>query len=276
MSLNRVTKKDPCRACQRPDWCMQDEYRTLCMRAESPHPLTLKSGEIGWWHKFGEAPKGWRPPVKVPEPPKVDGLPLMRRWQSQTKPEFIRGHAEQLGVKAYALIEMGVAWASEEEAFAWPMRNSTGNIQGIRLRSVDGKKWSVTGAGSGIFLPWCEPQMTVFLPEGPTDTAALLSLNLYAIGRPSNSGGVNELNATIKRLGIRRAVVLSDNDEDKFRPDGSMYNPGHDGAVRLSEQLEIPNCIITLPTKDSREFLGAGGTREMLESLTLNCIWRNP
>jgi hypothetical protein len=235
----------------------------------------LKSGETGYWHKLSDSPSDWRPPVRVAEPPKVDGRPLMDKWLSETKSEWIAGHAKQLGIQPSSLMEMRVAWASEHNAWAWPQRNAGGDIQGIRLRTVTGEKWSVTGAGSGIFLPWCTPQRVAWLPEGGTDTAALLSLNLFAIGRPSCSGGTDEINATIKRLGIREAVIISDNDEDKTIG-GRTYNPGADGAKRLSERLIIPNCVITLPCKDIREGLSLGITAQMLESLTQNCIWRNP
>ena len=72
----------------------------------------------------------------------------------------------------------------------------------------------------------------LWICEGGTDAAALLSLNCFAIGRPSCSGGTDEINATIKRLGIKEAVIIADNDEDKTIG-GRTYNPGADGAMGL-------------------------------------------
>jgi hypothetical protein len=253
---------------------MQDEFRTLCMRVESPHPITLKSGELGWWHKFGEAPTNWKPPVKEVATPKIDVEAILDEWRQKTKPEWLYNLAGDLKVKPHSLLELNVAWAGAHKAWAFPMRDAWGGFCGIRLRAQDGKKWSVTGSRSGIFLPFSTPQKRLWICEGGTDCAALLSMNLFAIGRPSCSGGTDEINAAIRRLKIKEAVIISDNDEDK-QIGGRTYNPGADGAKRLSERLIVPNCVITLPCKDAREFLALKGDSSMLESLTQNTLWKN-
>ena len=278
--MKRVNKANPCPACGKDSWCLYDEFRCLCMRAESKYQSTLKSGEIGWWHQIKDAPKNWKPPEKLPPEKKIDAEGMMDYWRRRKESRELWDLAESLGMGPCfggmdALFQMRIAWAASYKAWAWPMRDGMGNICGIRLRASDGKKWSVTGSKSGIFLPWCAPQKRVWICEGGTDAAALLSLNCYAIGRPSCSGGTDEINATIKRLGIREAVIIADNDEDKTIG-GRTYNPGADGAKRLSERLIIPNCVITLPCKDAREFLALKGDASMLESLTQNCLWRNP
>jgi hypothetical protein len=273
--MKRVNKANPCPACGKDSWCLYDENSVLCMRNSAGRPHLLKSGEQGWWHDLKEKPVKYVAPRKEPEVPKIDAVTMLEGWARNTKPCDIHDLADELSVKPSSLIEMGIRWSPIYRAWAWPMRDSVGKTCGIRLRASGGKKWSVTGSKSGIFLPWCAPQKRVWICEGGTDCAALLSLNCYAIGRPSCSGGTDEINATIKRLGIREAVIISDNDEDK-QIGGRTYNPGADGAKRLSERLIVPNCVITLPCKDAREFLALKGDASMLESLTQNTLWKNP
>ena len=273
--LKRVTKSDPCEACGHSGWCLHDEFSCLCMRNSAGRPHLLKSGETGYWHDLKEKPVKYVAPKKVEWVPKIDAPKLMERWWNSTPAKYVVDLAKHLGVRPSSLLELKIAWTPVYNAFAFPMRDSAGAICGVRLRASDGKKWSVTGSKSGIFLPWCAPQKRVWICEGGTDAAALLSLNCFAIGRPSCSGGTDEINATIKRLGIREAVIIADNDEDKTIG-GRTYNPGADGAKRLSERLIVPNCVITLPCKDAREFLALKGDASMLESLTQNCLWRNP
>ena len=272
--MKRVNKANPCPACGKDSWCLYDENSTLCMRNSAGRLHLLKSGEQGWWHdvREGDPKRAYPPPQKEPVVPKIDAEAMMRAWIRCTKPMDINDHADELGVKPSSLIDVGVRWAGIHRAWAWPMRDASGKTCGIRLRSQEGRKWSVAGSKSGVFLPSTAPQRTAYIVEGPSDLCAILSMNLWGIGRPSCSGGTDEINATIKRLGIREAVIIADNDEDKTIG-GRTYNPGADGGMRLSERLCVPNCLITLPVKDSREFLKMGGTREILESLTQNTVW---
>ena len=273
--MNRVNKANPCPICQKDSWCCYDEQRCLCMRVESKSPYTLKSGEIGWWHDLKDKPQKYVPKRKEPEVHRIDAEGMMKWWFYNTKQSYTDSLAEDLGVSRQSLDTLRVAWSDQHKAFAFPMRDGMGRICGIRLRGDDGKKWSVTGSKSGIFLPFCEPCNTVWICEGGTDAAALLSLGLFPIGRPSCSGGTDEINATIRRLKIHKTVIIADSDRDR-EIGGKIYNSGVDGALRLSERLVCSNCVIALPVKDSREFLRCGGTREMLEGMAASTIWRHP
>jgi len=145
------------------------------------------------------------------------------------------------------------------------MRDGYGNIIGIRLRSDTGAKWAVAGSHQGIFLPNRPAERTAVVCEGPTDTAAALSLGLWAVGRASCSAGLSDVPKVFKRLRIRRAVIISDNDI-----------PGLNGAAMLGRHLGIPYCTLVLPTKDLRKFVLAGGTAQMLENLINDTVWENP
>ena len=216
------------------------------------------------------------PRHEPPPRPTIDASGMMKRWFAQTPRAAYDGLSAALGVSAESLLALKCAWAPEPRAWAFPMRNGSGEVVGIRLRSPDGRKWSVTGGHEGIFLPAIPPEKTAWIVEGPTDCAALLTLGKFAIGRPSCSGGIAHTAATLARLRIRQAIIISDNDEDKERPNGDRWNPGLDGANRLAEEIGVACCIVVLPVKDSREFLQSGGTSELLDSLTHSVVWTQP
>ncbi len=100
----------------------------------------------------------------------------------------------------------------------------------------------------------------VIVVEGPTDTAAVLSLGLVAVGRPSAGGGLTVLPALCRG---RRVVVVGENDEKK---DGSW--PGRFGAEKTLKALEAlcPNARVVFPPavfKDVRQWVvGTGLSRE--------------
>jgi hypothetical protein len=156
------------------------------------------------------------------------------------------------------------------------MRNGSNAIVGVRLRSGTGRKWAVKGSHQGLFIPQTDPSPMAYLVEGPTNTAAALSMGVFAIGRPNNVGGVFDIQALIKNLKIKRVVIVADTDDDKIRDDGTHFNPGADGACSLAEHLGIPNCTLLLPVKDMRDFVTLGGTNAMLNQLVAQCVWRKP
>lgn len=235
----------------------------------------MADGSTGYLHSLdGE----WKAPEPVRKSErKVDlSIPvLMERYQRNATPPAIEEHAEELGVHPASLRLLGIG-RRDTNTWAFPMRDSRNYVVGIRLRTNCGKKFAETGSHQGLFLPQMDAAHTAFLPEGPTDTAAALTLGLYAIGRPSSNGGIFELVEAIKRRPIKQVVIIADNDEDKERPDGSHYNPGFDGAVKLMEHMPVRSCILALPAKDVRKFLIAGGTSELVEALLTQVIWTNP
>ena len=89
-------------------------------------------------------------------------------------------------------------------------------------------------------------------------------MGLYAIGRPSCSGGMQDLAIAIKRLGIKHAVITADPDEVGLR-----------GSQMLQKHLPCPSTVMILPAKDLRAYLIAGGTGELLEADLKNCVWHH-
>jgi hypothetical protein len=145
------------------------------------------------------------------------------------------------------------------------MRSGNSKMVGIRLRSESGEKWSVTGSRSGVFIPHTSPQDTVLITEGPTDAAAGVGLGFFTIGRPSCSGGINDLTQFIRHHRIKRAVISADND-----------GPGITGAKLLQPYLPVPSCLIVLPAKDLRAFYVAGGSKQLIDSIISQAVWEQP
>lgn len=195
----------------------------------------------------------------------IDPSGLMLEWSQHTPPEWIDRMAVSLGVTALSLTMLCCAWAAPHNAWAFPMRDGDGEIIGIRLRAQDGKKWAVTGSRQGIFVPISPAERTVYICEGPTDTAAALSIGLFAVGRPSCTGGTDQLKVTIERLGICKAVLASDNDK-----------PGLKGAAKLAQEIGVPTCTFIPPAKDLRAFVNNGGTKQLIETLTRSMVWNIP
>lgn len=227
----------------------------------------------GYLHPLDAKQVKLPPPRK--EPPRINTTAIMRVWLDNTPSALIHKFAEQLNLDPDSLFALGVAWSSDHNAWAFPMRDGHGDPCGIRLRSNSGFKWSVTGGREGIFLSCAPPQSTAYVCEGPTDTAAALSLGLFPIGRPSCSGATSHIISTFRRLGIDRAVIFSDNDLPILVA-GKLVTPGQDGAKRLSDSLPIPSVIMVPPAKDIREFVRIGGTRQLLESMTNSLVWNIP
>ena len=137
------------------------------------------------------------------------------------------------------------------------MRDVTRRIIGVRRRFPNGRKCCVNGSQTGLFVPTGVPDTgQLLICEGPTDTAALLTLGFPAIGRPSCTGGMTYL---VHLARGRNVVIVADADV-----------PGQRGAIRLATSLR-PHCpsvrIIVPPcgVKDARAWVQAGATRGDIE-----------
>ena len=259
MKWARVTKANPCVVCRHTSWCCVSESWVLCMRVASDMPSKGQAG--GWLHRVGDAvPK---PVVRVePERPHINATALMRAWMSETGRTQTDLFAQKLGVSFAALVSLGIAWAQEHRAWAFPMKDEYGNTIGIRLRSERGEKWAVRGSRAGLFYGG-EPSGIVYVLEGPTDTAAAMTIGLVAVGRPSCQGQEEMIVARLKQA--TRVVIVADND-----------SPGWTGAMRLQGMLRVPSITWAPPQKDFREFVRQGGNVALLQALTAPLLWAQP
>ena len=278
----RVSKREPCPICEHGDWCgvSDDGVVCHCMRVESANPCP--SG--GWFHFLKERPKrvevrrGPKPPVRA------------RMFNAELTMAGFRAEFEKPGGGKDifgSLLEIGrdlnlcpadidrlnVGRSAFHGAWAFPMLDGMGKTVGIRLRSYGGSdKWAVGGSRDGLFYdPAVEPRegacnglmgRELVVVEGATDCIAGYSLGLPCVGRSACMTGGDMLKELCVRLRVSRATIVSDNDEYKFRPDGTPWRPGQEGARSLAQRLGIAYRIVTPPKKDLRDWLADGLTAE--------------
>ena len=261
LNFTRVSKARPCPQCGKPDWCTVGDYGVVCMRVQSAR--AVKNG--GWFHAFDSARGQAAPPPPRPatQPPAINATAMHREWLAGTTAEALAAFAAGLGVSAASLAAVGAAWAPAHAAWAFPMCDGYGNVIGIRLRNERGK-FAVRGSRQGIFLAAVPAQKTLFVCEGPTDTAAALDLGFFAVGRPNCCCGGLEVRTYARRHECVRAVIVADNDK-----------PGLDGARKVGGELRMPWAIYVPPAKDLREFCRLGGSRNMIENTMKQTVWQN-
>lgn len=285
----RTKKNLKCPVCGRPDWCLiaPDNTAVICMRVSSDRPKRLRTGEEGYIHQMGsEVSRVVLPRSYVSESTEggrfLNVAAVLRRYSLDTLDHDICAFAEKLGVSAESLRLLGMVWAKKYQAWAFPMRNGVRAPVGIRLRWEDGAKKAVKGSNQGLFI---QDEMMgegpILLPEGPTSTAATISLGFDAIGRPSCKGGNEELVTWYKAEGGKRMlVVVGDHDEPKKRPDGTVFYPGQEGAAKLACDLVkagIWNVRVIFPRvgKDMRDWLKAGAEPSLVNAIINNTRqWR--
>lgn len=263
----RVSKQQPCGICEKHDWCTIGEKGYCCMRCESPKPI--KNG--GWFWPFDTTerptPVIRRPPVHLLDKPTPDFAKLRSDMLAALPIGKLEAIAVHLGVSEQSLGWLGTLWTVDRDTIAFPMYDATCPTGerpcGIRLRTMDGKKFAVTGSKSGVFFPYgallALSCARLFICEGPTDTAACLDMGVFAIGRASCQGGEDIVLSIIRQLGVAECIVVSDND-----------GPGTEGASKLLAAIKIPKTRLVPPSKDLRAFVRDGGNRELLESLIKN------
>lgn len=259
MSFTRVSKSHPCPICKHPDWCrVFTDGWVECMRVQSDKPA--KSG--GWLHRQGLSPMRLAPRVpRSAAVPQINATKLMRDWLATTSATALAEFAASLGVATPSLVAVGAAWSPPHAAWAFPMCDGYGNVVGIRLRNERGK-FAVRGSRQGIFLANVPAQKTLFVCEGPTDTAAAVELRLFAVGRPNCCCGGPEIKIYARQHAVSRVVIISDNDK-----------PGLDGARKVGGELKLPFAVYVPPAKDVREFVRLGGTRAMIENTLKGTLW---
>ncbi|HLL74834.1 MAG TPA: toprim domain-containing protein [Pyrinomonadaceae bacterium] len=266
----RVTKRDRCRVCGKPDFCTYapEVGLALCMRVESDRPSRNALG--GWLHRTGEPTAAPERRAAPAERPPQDFGRLWKGWFDATDIYHLDGFAMSLGVRTDSLRSVGCAWTGREWAF--PMKDEAGRIIGIRLRDERGRKWAVRGSRNGLFVPDSAPRGVLWVVEGPTDAAAALTIGLDVIGRPSCSACDEMVARYVRRQKSRRVVIITDND----RPDSRGVVAGVRGAEKLRKALPATNCVYVPPTKDLREFVNRGGDRLLLESALKDLVWQHP
>ena len=230
---------------------------------------------------------------------------------------LVEGLATTLGVDDEALKALDVRFNPFEECWSFPMRDDEGKIVGLRFRELGGsKKWSAKGSKDGLFfgtqmlshtqnfdrigvattvasLPTPQldsvevsapitnhqtPITELVIVEGPSDTAAAMSLGLSVVGRSSCQTGAALLRALIRRVRPQVVTIVADNDA-----------PGIKGAELLAGQLvgcqspctdyepRLPVRVLVVPHpyKDLRAWYLTGGlTPKLFADVASAQRWR--
>jgi phage/plasmid primase-like uncharacterized protein len=270
----RVSRQTPCPVCGKPDWCgvSSDGVWCVCMRVESGR--RTKNG--GWLHAAGAVTAG-APRPSPPPPcdrrlldPAAYHAALRKTWDWH----WADGLALSLGVDCEAVERLDPVYDPMHRAFAFPMRDADGRTVGVRLRNADGRKWAVRGSREGAFIPaggFAGRELVVC--EGPTDTAAALTLGLQAVGRPSCAGATEVIRGICVRMRATLVTIVADHDDLKRRPDGSAWRPGISGAADLGRALRRQYRVVVPPAKDIRQWVCEGATRETFDALA-DCAQR--
>lgn len=276
-----ASNDDPCPICRKPNWCSHspDRQRFKCERLATTQPgFTLTQVRDGGGI-FAVGKAGFRHPSPVSRDgkpqPRCDWSTLASRFRSAITPEQRAYLASRLGVRIDALDALGVGWATTadlrelrasgarwadkypEGAFVFPEEDGTGAVVGLSFRDEDGRKGGPTGGGRGLVIPSNLRDLPdpVLVPEGPSDVAALLSLGIAAVGRPSNATGAAELAVLLRGRDVR---IVGENDEKE-----SGAWPGLDGAEAVAEALSDTwqsdvTCVMPAEgSKDVRDWLRA-------------------
>ncbi|MDA0920755.1 MAG: hypothetical protein O2945_16915, partial [Planctomycetota bacterium] len=189
--------------------------------------------------------------------------------------------AGKLGVEPTSLERLGVGWGQRERSqgcWTIPERDAVGNVIGVSTRLNSGKKKQIFGSHRGLTYSddWRSGVGPILLVEGGSDTAALLSIGLSVIGRPSNYAGIDLLAELL--CGVcdkREVIVVGENDrkvhgflkpavQKRHKTDCgccSVCWPGKYGAIGTAEKLsellcrKVGWCLAPDNAKDAREWL---------------------
>lgn len=154
-------------------------------------------------------------------------------FTSRMSRSSLRLLARKLEVSVESLQSLEVGWSERDGAWTFPERDAQCNVIGILRRYRDGRKKLITGGKRGLYIPrdWQSGTGPIYVPEGASDVAALLTHGLRAIGRPACTGGVKLLRELLIGSDVD-VIIVGENDE---KPDGRW--PGRDGAMRVATEL---------------------------------------
>ena len=144
--------------------------------------------------------------------------------------------AKALGLPPQELGRFRVGWSANQECWTCPEYDAGGKVVGINRRYRDGRKKMMAGGARGLYYArdWDQEEGPVLCPEGFSDAATLSAMGISAVGRPSNTGGVEQLGRILAGIPATRTIfVMGENDR---KTDGSW--PGKAGAISTAEQLQ--------------------------------------
>ncbi len=217
-TFKAVSRGRPCPLCDGNDGCsIGADGLHLCRRREGPQPgwlyLGKCNGDPQWsqYRREDDLRFNRLPPSSLPNHVESNGVD----WQSKATefsaaltPALRIELADSLGLPENAIDSLGVGWCSAESCWTFPETDGSQRIIGINRRFRDGSKKAMSGCHRGLTTAchWREREGAVFCPEGASDVLALTVMGLSAVGRPSNTGGVEFLAELFRDLPTDRHI----------------------------------------------------------------------
>lgn len=274
MEFQRRKRGVPCPICGHQAWCTVSDNGELarCMRVEGAKESIGSDGSIGWIHRLREKFVAVERNEKKPPLNSAQVTEIARKSFDHMKAQAVRESvAKQLGVSVASLVALRVGYGCDKDGrewSSWPSRDAGGNVIGITRRYGNGEKKTMYRTRTGLFYPATRDGLRgpILIVEGGSDVAAAYSVGLPAIGRPSNTGGVEWIRLL---LGKRKAIVIGENDckpENRgtlkscptdCRGCGHCF-PGLFGAQVVAGKLNLPYVIPPGDMKDLREVVSHG------------------
>ena len=260
---NRVSPKNPCKICGKPDWGLlsSDKTAAICPRTTSDkyidgsgylHILDKNRNALQFRKTRTQASR-----TQLPEHNGVMEL-LMRGYVKEATDRFVMDASKTFRVAPKTLRDMEIGWSVTKNAVAFPMKRLGNRLLGIRFRTPRGSKFAAKGSKQGLFIPnTFHRKQGIVVCEGPTDTASMLDLGFNAIGRPSCNSGSMLIAELAKDMPV---ALLVDND-----------SAGKDASTKLSDHLKSNRPKLSRDKvrlvecggyKDAREWKDSGATRE--------------
>ena len=266
----RVSKKQPCVICGRFDWdtFTSDGGFACCMRIMDGCIRQLKNG--GYLFKL--TPNEIRPlPKQIEKQPQEvkDFGALVYENEIKTSDRKLNEYAQTMSLPGWPLRLMRCGLYQGTMGF--PMRDATGQFIGVRMRATNGQKWCIPSSRNGLFIACStHPDLNTeygFIVEGGTNVAALLSIGVLSVGRPSNTAGLDML-VEYLRPSRRTLVICRDNDTKPTALQNTLR-----GAWLLAQALiECKKRVkmVVTPTKDCRDWVTGGAGKSAILLLANN------
>jgi hypothetical protein len=201
----------------------------------------------------------------VTEPTEETCAEWARRLQMWSIPSgALRQLAGQLQLPLAALRKLEVGYDDtdpDNPSWIFPERDDAGRIVGLMRRYYSSSKMAVGGSMRGLTIPSYGdkfPTGPIYLVEGASDTAALISVGAFAIGRSNAEGNAAErlwLTRLLGRHADQEIIVIGERDES-----GVGVRAAQKLTAYLHEKLDrsVSWALPRKGFKDSREQVLAG------------------